>query len=132
MSEENVEIVRGFLQASQRGDEATAMGSVPADIEVRLFPAAVGERVFHGQDGVRQAIAAFASVWEDTEFEYPDFTDAGDHVVVQVRWRARGRGSGVETGAEFAAAYTLDQGKIVRYREFASREKALEAVGLSE
>jgi hypothetical protein len=36
-------MVRGFLQAWQRGDEGTAMEVTAGDIEVRLFPALLGE-----------------------------------------------------------------------------------------
>ena len=126
MSQENVEIIRCCIQAWERGDEVGAMEVIAANVEVRLFP---GE-VFHGPGGVREAVATFVGAWDGLQVEYPEFVDAGDHVVVQVRWRGRGKSSGLETGAEFAAAYTLNQGKIVRYREFASMQQALEAVGL--
>ncbi len=47
-------------------------------------------------------------------------------------FRGRGRGSGVEVDARFYDVYTLRNGKIVRVDEFAEREDALEAAGLSE
>ena len=40
--------------------------------------------------------------------------------------------SGIETDLTYAAVYRLRDGKIVRGREFATREEALEAAGLSE
>lgn len=48
------------------------------------------------------------------------------------RWHLRGRASGVETQVEWSAVYALDDGKIICYREYASREDALAAVGLGE
>ena len=56
----------------------------------------------------------------------------GDRVVVTVRFRARGRGSGIEVDARLYDLFTLRDGKIVRMDQFAEQSEALEAVGQRE
>ena len=44
----------------------------------------------------------------------------------------RARGSGIETNIPAGAVLEFRDGKIVRWEDFGSKEKALEAVGLTE
>jgi ketosteroid isomerase-like protein len=132
MSQQNVEIVRGCLEAWQRGDRATAMESLAPDIEINLVGAAVGGEVFHGHEGVREAVEGFDSAWDRSEFEFGDLLDAGDHVVARFRHHLRGRASGIDVVARYTAVFTVRDGRIVRFRDFASRRAALEAAGLRE
>lgn len=44
----------------------------------------------------------------------------------------RGRASGIDVVPRYSAVFTLRDGKIMRFRDFASRSAALEAVGLRE
>jgi ketosteroid isomerase-like protein len=46
---------------------------------------------------------------------------------VTVRFRARGRGSGVEVDAHLYDVFTLRDGKIVRMDQFAEQSEALDA-----
>jgi ketosteroid isomerase-like protein len=62
-----------------------------------------------------------------------DFIDAGDRVVVPLRWGGRGRASGVEIAEpEETWVFTLRDGKVVHVKEYAERDKALETAGLRE
>jgi ketosteroid isomerase-like protein len=61
-----------------------------------------------------------------------ELIDAGeDQVVAVLRVMGRAKLSGVETDLIFATLYTLREGKIARGREYATRDEALEAAGLS-
>src|SRR5829696_9942438 len=97
MSQENVEVVQAFLDAIGRGDERAAMRRLATEVEWHMFPAGVGGEVFHGPHDVRDAGLASLSAWEKAELQVPEVIDAGDAVVVRVRWRLRGRASGLET-----------------------------------
>jgi ketosteroid isomerase-like protein len=59
------------------------------------------------------------------------FTAVGDQVAVVVRYRARGRGSGVEMEGRESALWTVRHGKVCRYAWFHEPMEALEAAGLS-
>ena len=49
-----------------------------------------------------------------------------------VRYRARGRGSGVALEGRESALWTLRDGKVTRYAWFHEPAEALEAAGVSE
>ena len=91
------------------------------------------------EPGVRRGRAAFSKAvkpvfdgWEIWQAEPERLTAAGDHVVVVLRYRARGRGSGVEIEGRESALWTLRDGKVQRYAWFHEPTGALDAAGLSE
>ena len=120
MSQENVEIVRRFLNVDV--DEALTY----ADPGIVWNP--VEELPTQGHDAVRASLAHWKAEWDDYKLMPGEFVDMGDRVVVTVHLRGRGRGSGVEIDARFYDVYTLRDGKIVRMDQFTERSEALEAV----
>jgi ketosteroid isomerase-like protein len=143
MSEENVEIARRMLEASDRRDGEAVFAAYDPDIEfdtseVRTiagmedsnpdFP----ERV-RGRHAVRAALHEWVSAWEIVDYEHEELIDAGDQVVHFIRQRIRGRTSGIEfTFRPYAQVWTLRAGKITAMKVYADRADALEAAGLSE
>jgi ketosteroid isomerase-like protein len=122
MSKQNVEIVRRFLVDDF--DEALTY----ADPDIVWNP--VEESPEQGHDAVRASTARWKSEWDDYELIPEGFADVGDCVVATVRFRARGRGSGVEVDARLYDVFTLSNGKIVRMDQFTEQSEALEAAGL--
>ena len=61
-----------------------------------------------------------------------EFTDAGESVIAAFRWTGRGGASGVPAEAMMFGVYDVEDGRIVRYRQYETRKEALEAAGLSE
>jgi ketosteroid isomerase-like protein len=120
MSRENVEIVRRFLVVEDL-DEVLVL----VDPEIVWNP--VEESPTTGHDAVRASLARWTSEWDDYELTPEEFADMGDRVVVTVRFRARGRGSGVEVDARLYDVFTLRDGRIVRMDQFADRSEALQA-----
>ena len=124
MSQENVEIVRGFVT----GDLEKALRY--ADPDIVWNP--VEESAAQGRDAVRASLGRWKSAWEEYETFHDEFLDGGDRVLVVLRIRGRGRGSGVEVEARLFDVYTLRDGLIFRMDEFSDRSEALEAAGLRE
>jgi hypothetical protein len=58
-----------------------------------------------------------------------DFIDAGDRIVVRLRWRAAGRGPAVNV--EATGVYTVREGRVA-IDHFWDHADALKAVGLEE
>ena len=125
MSQENVEIVRRFLVIDDL-DEALRY----ADPGVVWNP--VEESTAQGHDAVRASTARWKSEWDDCELIPEEMVDMGDRVVATVRYRVRGRASGIEVEARCYDVFTLRDGKIVRMDQFTDQSDALEAVGLSK
>jgi ketosteroid isomerase-like protein len=125
MSRENVEIVRRFLVVDDF-EEALKY----ADPDIVWNPAE--ELAARGHDAVRASTERWKSEWDDYELIPEGFADVGDRVVATVRFRARGRVSGIEVDGRLYDVFTLRDGKIVRMDQFTEQSEALESVGLRE
>jgi ketosteroid isomerase-like protein len=130
--QENVEIVRSFYDAWARDEFPGPIELMDSEIEY-VNPAGAVE------PGIRRGLAAFTGAvekvfegWETWQMDPEGFTAVGDQVAVVVRYRARGRGSGVEVEGRESALWTLRAGKVVRYAWFHQPADALEAAGLSQ
>jgi ketosteroid isomerase-like protein len=131
MSQENVEIVRRGYQAYARGDTDAMLRD--GDAEMVIYREEPDGATFHGRDGLLNAIAEWVEDFEDFEFRAEEFIDANDdQVVVRVHQSATGTQSGAPIEGEFWFVHTLRDRKLTRLDMFASKEKALEAAGLSE
>jgi ketosteroid isomerase-like protein len=133
MSEENVEFVRGVLRRFAAGDRESwredFAEDVIWDVSNSMMPEA---RVYEGHDGLERFVVDWFESWAEARFEDVELIDTGDSVVSVFRWKARGKTSGVETDVTWAGIYEVEDGQIVRYRGYDTREAALEAAGLRE
>jgi ketosteroid isomerase-like protein len=133
MSQENVEIVKRFTRRFERGDRDAWRDYFAPDVvwdtSASSMPSA---GVFHGHEGMEQFFRDWLGTWSDYEITTREYLDAGDSVVIVFRQRGTGRESGVQIERDFFAVYDLKESKVVRYRQYESREEALEAAGLSE
>ena len=103
-----------------------------AEIEYVNPPEAVEPGTRRGQAAFSAAVENVFDGWESWQMEPEEFRAAGDQVVVVLRYRARGRGSGVEINGRESALWTLRDGKVARYAWFQEPAEALEAAGLRE
>lgn len=117
MSKENVEIVRSFFVADL--EEALAY----VDPSIVWNP--VEESSTQGPEAVRASTERWKSEWDDYAVIPEELIDMGDRVVATVRFRARGRGSGIEIDGRLYDVFTLRDGKIVRMDQFTEEADAL-------
>jgi ketosteroid isomerase-like protein len=133
MSEENVEIVRGLFEAFQGAAD-------PEAIIAALDPAIVWQvrsdlpdaQTYTGHEGFRGLLDAFEEVLDESWYQPLEFLEAGDQVIVPLRWGGRGKASGVAGELEETWVFTLSDGKVTHVEEFTTRSAALEAAGLRE
>ena len=128
MSQENVEIVRGSVEAYRRGDYAGASAYLAPDVVWSIGQ----ERPAHGPAAVRGMWKRWDGAWDELETIIEEVVDAGDKVLVAVRYRGRGRGSGVEVDDRQFEVHTFRDGRCVHKVDFRERAEALDAAGLSE
>jgi ketosteroid isomerase-like protein len=133
MSQENVEVVRAAFDAFERGGLDAMAEFWDPKIDWRAAEGAlddVGE--IRGEAAMRAYIQDWLDEFDDVHIELEELIDAGDQVVAVQRVGARAKASGVDTELRYAVVNTVRDGKVVRGREYWTRDQALEAVGLSE
>ena len=135
MSEENVQIVREFLEALwDRRDFEAALSFADPELELDWSQSrAPYAGVVQGHE---EAIAWWKDVAEAFR-EYRvvrrDYTDCdSDLVVVEQSISGQGRGSGIEVRATGATIWKVRDGRVASGKLFQSKAEALEAAGLSE
>ena len=127
MSDANLEVVRSFYRAWARNEFPVTRELMDSEIEYVNPPHALESGTRRGIDAFSAAVAAVFEGWETWETEPEELTAVGDQVAVVVRYRARGRGSGVEVEGRESALWTLRDGRVTRYAWFHEPEQALEA-----
>jgi len=132
MSEENVEIVRSLFVAFGQGLDVAAEYWHP-EIDWRAIEGAPDDvGIMHGRDALRHYYEQWYEAFDVIRAEPDELTDAGDQVVAAVHVTGRMKESHAEVDMRLGIVYTLRDGKIIRGREYATEQEALEAAGLSE
>jgi ketosteroid isomerase-like protein len=129
---ENVELVRRLLEAFGRRDHEHVFDLYDTDIVWEHCDETDLGGVYHGHEGVRTYWRRWLSAWRDLEFEVQDVRDAGEDVVALIHnQRHWGRQSGIETQMPpYGLVFTIQGGKVVRWRFYPDQESALRAAGL--
>jgi ketosteroid isomerase-like protein len=130
MSQGSVEVVRRIYAAFASGDFQVALAALDPGIEWRAIE---DTETRHGVHGVSASLASWLETWEDHRVEPEgEFIEVGNHVLVSTRLRGRGRQSGAEVENRYFSLWTIREGRVVTYREYATKAEALEAAGLRE
>ena len=135
MSQENVEVVRLAYNAFAEEGLDRFMEHFTDDVEYRVLPGAPDGDLapLHGQDAVRAWLQDWMDMFDGYWQQLVELIDAGgDTVFTAERFGGRARLSGVETDSPNWTVFTIRDGKIASGHEYATREQALEAAGLSE
>jgi ketosteroid isomerase-like protein len=131
VSQDNVEIVRGSLEAFNARELETAADALDPDIEWAATARFIDEGVIHGRAAVleywKRVLATFPLVHENLRF-----LAAGENVCVLADIRVQGVGSGVELAQPCGYVMTVRASAITRVRYFRTHAEALKAVGLEE
>lgn len=137
MSSADVEIIRRVLCEGLNFDpriESTwewAGRWLDPEFEYREDPALPGAGSYRGIAAFREAVTAYYELLEEMHLEPQEFFDAGDRVLVTIRWWARGR-SGVEADMLQAGIFTVRDGKVASWQVCFDYEEALRNAGVRE
>jgi ketosteroid isomerase-like protein len=130
MSDQNKQVV-------QRGHEARTTGRIVDWIEtldpqiewdISGYPVAGFPRRGSGRKEFVAHVTKYWSLWNDYSQDLKELIEEGDNVVVVLAEHARLRNSDADLEREVAAVWTIENGKRVRFRAFASRGDALQAI----
>jgi ketosteroid isomerase-like protein len=120
-----VDLVRGIIDALNRGDVDRMLVLMHPDFEWRPLEASPVARVYRGREQVRRYVEDWLGTFESLRLDLEEPTEVGDHVVAIVRGHARGRASGVQLDSRFCQVWTVRRGIAVGMVEYATREQGL-------
>jgi ketosteroid isomerase-like protein len=133
MPEDNVTLVRGFIEAFNRHDIEALIAYCDPQIEFQSSFAALGGAQFHGHDGIRSWHRDMEQAWgPGMRAELEALFDLGETVLVFALLYGTAKGSGAEAALPIAVVATLRNGLVTYYKAYGHREDALEALGVSE
>lgn len=122
MSQQNLETVRSLYAAFAKGDVPTVLGAMAPDIEWREadnFIYADGNP-YVGPEAILQGIfLRIASEWNGFAVNPEQFLDAGDTVIATGRYTGTHKATGVAINSQFAHFWTLRDGKVIRFQQYA-------------
>jgi ketosteroid isomerase-like protein len=130
VSRQNVERIRAVYERWAEGD-FRAGGDLwdPAAVFIQRpgFPEA---GTYLGPEEISRYMRHFLGSWTQITIVAEEIIEAGDSVVVAVRQRGVGTGSGAVTELRYFHVWTFRGPRAVRWENFRERAEALEAVGL--
>lgn len=132
MSDENVEIVRGFLEAIwDRRDFEAARQFADPDLELDWSASrAPYAGVVRGYENLIGWWVGIAEAFSDYRVERRDLTTAAPgFVIAEQTLVGTGHGSGAEARATGATVWNVRDGKVVSGKLFQNKADALKAVG---
>jgi ketosteroid isomerase-like protein len=123
------QIVTGAYEALNRGDVEGALEPLADDAEWMEHSDLPEAGCYRGIDSIRTLLEGFLESWDDLHQEVETARSSNDRVLVQLKFRGTGRGSGVEVETRYAHLWTLRGEKGVRvdaYYDPAAAEEALD------
>ena len=128
---------RRFADAFNRRDWAVLLPFLHPDFKFEGAESLVGgyfpdlPQVHYGGDEYRRMFETLVEGWEDLTLQSEEVVDLGDRLFGVSHLTGHGRLSGIALDIPLFQVVNLRNGMIVSQRDFAERDKALEAAGLS-
>lgn len=116
----NVEIIRELYDAFSRRDTDTIRDLMHPQIEwvqTQGFPG--GDRYVGPDEVFDKVFAPFREQWTEWGADVDDYLDAGDRVIALGFYRGVYKATGKRMEASFAHVYTLHDGRITAFVQYA-------------
>src|SRR5262245_13417056 len=130
--ESDIPVVRAFDEALDRGDVARILSLLDPQIEWVVPTSLPYGGVFRGHEGFREFLAKL--IQQPLEFRrgLREYLDAGDRVVVPLRFFARRKGSQREFEVSEVHIWTVLRGKIEAFVEYMETAMVILTAALCE
>ena len=127
---DDVETVRRAYESLNEGDVDSALGVLVDDAEWCEHSDLPEAGLYRGRDAIRAFLASFLESWEEFHQETEDVLTGEGCVLVLLRSRVRGAGSGINVEARYAHLWTMRGGRGIRVDAYLDRDEALAVLAL--
>jgi uncharacterized protein len=128
MSSDNVEVLRRFYEAANRGD-ADALAVFAPDAEFHMPEVLPHGGTIRGREAIGSYFAEVHGRWDGFRAEAEEFIAEGDRVVVLGRFLGRPKRTGKDADIPFALVWRMRGGQAVRVEEYTDTAMLLGALG---
>lgn len=133
MTSANEDLVRRGYAALSADDVDGWLELVAVDAELHELDEIPGTDVYRGHDGLRTWATEVRELTEECWWMPEEIVaEAGEAMVVRVRFKALGAGSGITYEEAVFHAIEFRDGKLGAFRGFRDLARALEAAGLEK
>jgi uncharacterized protein len=127
--QDDVDRLRGAYQAFNEGGGVEAiLERLAPSFRVRDRETSPDRETRFGREGVRQLFASYMEAFDALRLEPEEFIEVGDELVVSLRQRVRGKGSGAEVVGRVVHVWTIRGGEVCGLRIFGDKDRALAAL----
>jgi ketosteroid isomerase-like protein len=130
---ENVATIRNLYEAFGRGDIPYILDRLDPDVEWRIPVTVPFSKGLHrGPQEVAEFFAGIAEYIAEPGVEAQEFLAAGDRVVALLRFRGRGKESGLPFDAPEAHIWRLSEGKVIEEQTYGDTAAIVQALGTAD
>ena len=125
---DDVETLRSAYEALNHGDTEGALAVLDEDAEWSEHSDLPEAGVYRGRAAIRTFLEQFLESWQDFHQETEELIAGESCVLIMLRSRVRGKGSGVAVEARYAHLWTMSDGRGIRVDAYLDRDEALRAL----
>jgi ketosteroid isomerase-like protein len=127
-AEDVASLLNAYRAFNEGGGVEAILQHLGSEFQVKDRESSPDRETRFGKEGVKQLFDSYMEAFDALRLEPEEFIEAGDQIVVSLRQRVRGKGSGAELVAPVAHVWKMRRGMAQGLRIFADKEKALEAL----
>ena len=120
------ETVREAIAAYHGGDLRRFTELLHPDMTLVTLERWLDGGTFRGREAALGFFLRFSEAWEPSGYEYDDFEEFGDRVLLHNRLRLHSKSAGLVGELEQWAVFTVGAGVVVEIHYFETREDALD------
>jgi len=127
-AEDVASLLNAYSAFNDGGGVEAILQHLGSEFQVRDRESSPDRETRFGREGVKQLFDSYMEAFDALRLEPVEFIEAGDQIVVSLRQRVRGKGSGAEVTGTVAHVWAMRRGAALRLRIFADKEKAMEVL----
>ena len=125
---DDVESLRNAYEALNEGDIERALAVLDEDAEWCEHSDLPEAGLYQGRAAIREFLEEFLESWQDFHQETEELIPGDGRVLIMLRSKVRGKGSGIAVEGEYAHLWTMKDGRGTRVDAYFDRQEGLRAL----